>query len=533
MSAPANTRFDRSWRQALPALLLALAFVLVVYRDTAAAMVTVWWTSDTFAHSILVLPITLWLIWRKREALAEHPPQPARWMLLTIALIGFAWLLGDLAAANSVTQIAMVALLVSAVIAVLGVRVTRVIAFPLAFLFFAVPIGEFMLPQLMSWTADFTVLGLRASGIPVFREGNQIVIPSGNWSVVEACSGIRYLMASFMVGSLFGYLHYRSARRRWIFAAIAIGVPIVANWVRAYLIVMLGHLSNNNLAVGVDHLIYGWLFFGLVMGVMFAIGTWWREPLLSTDAALGAGKDPHPAGRSGSAGAFWTTAVTATFLGLAPHLAEMILSDSGPRATPRLAQGSALSESWQLSGGGAASWKPAFRNPSAETNFTYSSAGRDVGMYIGYYRQQNYQRKLVSSDNALVRSDDSAWIRLEAERSRTLGTNAGTLTVSSTLLRGRLHRVQEQRLRVWQFYWVDDRLTSSDFRAKMYGALGRLLGRGDDAAVIVLYTSEDQPNAEALLESFVRANLNEIVARLRSARDGSVANVAATSQRIS
>jgi hypothetical protein len=71
-------------------------------------------------------------------------------MLPAMAVIGFAWLLGDLATVNSVTQLAIVALLVCAVVALLGFRVARVIAFPLAFLFFAVPIGEFMLPQLMS-----------------------------------------------------------------------------------------------------------------------------------------------------------------------------------------------------------------------------------------------------------------------------------------------------------------------------------------------------------------------------------------------
>ena len=201
MSAPAKTRSALAWKQALPALALVLGVVLVVYRETLAAMVTVWWTSDTFAHAFLVLPIAFWLIWRQRAALAEQLPTPTPWMLSAIAVIAFAWLLGDLATVNSVTQLAIVALLVCAVVALLGFRVARVIAFPLAFLFFAVPIGEFMLPQLMSWTADFTVLGLRASGIPVFREGNQIVIPSGRWSVVEACSGVRYLIASFMVGT--------------------------------------------------------------------------------------------------------------------------------------------------------------------------------------------------------------------------------------------------------------------------------------------------------------------------------------------
>jgi exosortase/archaeosortase family protein len=159
-----------------------------------------------------------------------------------------------------------VCLVVLAVPAVFGWAVARELTFPLLFLFFAVPVGEFMVPPMMEWTADFTVKALQLTGIPVYREGLQFVIPSGNWSVVEACSGVRYLIASFMVGTLFAYLNYRSSKRRVIFMLVSLAVPIVANWLRAYLIVMVGHLSDNKLAAGVDHLVYGWVFFGVVIG---------------------------------------------------------------------------------------------------------------------------------------------------------------------------------------------------------------------------------------------------------------------------
>jgi exosortase len=148
-----------------------------------------------------------------------------------------------------------------------------------------------MLPSMMQWTADFTVFALQLSGVPVLREGLQFVIPTGSWSVVEACSGVRYLIASFMVGTLFAYLNYRSSWRRAVFMLVSLLVPIVANWVRAYLIVMTGHLSGNELAVGADHLIYGWVFFGIVIGLMFMIGARWTEPDLPA-AIKGFG---HPA----------------------------------------------------------------------------------------------------------------------------------------------------------------------------------------------------------------------------------------------
>ena len=300
-----------AWPAALTALFLAQAFVIAAYWDTAAAMVGIWARSDTFAHGFVVPLIVIWLVWRQRKELAVESPRPAWGAVPLLAISGLAWLLGELAAANALSQLALVVTLILTVPAVLGTNVARRIAFPLAFLLFAVPIGEFVMPVLMDWTANFAVLGLRLSGVPVYREGLNFVIPSGNWSVVEACSGVRYLIASLCVGTLFGYLTYRSMKRRLLFMVAALVVPVFANWVRAYMIVMLGHLSGNRLAVGVDHLIYGWLFFGFVVVLMFWIGAHWREddiPAHRTQAAPGhvLRQSPRPQRASGRCCSQWS-----------------------------------------------------------------------------------------------------------------------------------------------------------------------------------------------------------------------------------
>ncbi len=515
-----------SQRQALLGLLVVTAVVLVAYRETAVAMVSIWARSDTFAHAFLVPPITLWLVWRQRKALAQLEPRPCAWMLLPMGLIASAWLLGDLASVNSLSQLAMTALLVLAVPAVFGLRVTRVILFPLAFLFFAVPIGEFMLPKLMDWTADFTVLALRASGIPVFHEGNRIVIPSGAWMVVEACSGVRYLIASVMVGTLFAYLNYRTARRRWGFVAIAIAVPIVANWIRAYFIVLLGHLSGNTIAVGVDHLIYGWLFFGVVMGLMFTFGRLWHEPSAPSSPRSSAGEIAAPTPQRGAA--VWSTVAGALVLVLLPHVLLHTIAGGSGGGAPQLARLASPAAGWQPSVQPFTTWKPVFQKPSAESNSFFSSNGADVGVYVAYYRQQNFEHKLVSSENQVLRSDDPLRLKLDhSDDSIDIGDHP--LTVRSVLLGGSDVRGQpEKRLRAWQLYWVGDTLTSSDARAKWLGVLDRLRGRGDDAAAIVMYTTEERPaDARDVLAAFVGANLQAIVAQLRATRDGTQASVAA------
>jgi exosortase A len=516
------------WRHALPAWFVLVATLLFVYRETASAMVGIWARSDTFAHGYLVLPIVLWLVWRKRAALSAARPQPWPWALLPIGAVALAWLIADLATVNALAQFALVALLVLTVPLLLGLGVTRAIAFPLAFSFFAVPFGEFLLPNLIGWTADFTVLALRLSGVPVFREGTQFVIPSGMWSVVEACSGVRYLIASFMVGTLYAYLNYRSPRRRLVFVGVSLLVPIVANWIRAYLIVMLGHLSSNRLAVGVDHLIYGWLFFGLVIGALYMIGAVWSEPDRPTAVPIDTTSKRDGVGVRQPAVA-WALAVSAIAVGMAPQWAAQAIAVREADVPVAFGSLGELGKGWTLRPGPLTDWRPAFNDPPAQLHDTYASAGGEVGLYVGYYRAQDYERKLVSSSNELVRSIDRGWAQPSAAVPVTVDLPQGALKFSAAQLKRETGRGDsEPRLAVWKVYWVGDRLTASDSLAKFFGTIDRLLGRGDDAAVILIYSREGAPGeATALLESFARAHLDAVVAQLRQTRRGLEARIAA------
>ena len=503
------------WRQTLPALLLLLVAVLVLYRDTAIAMVTIWERSETFAHGFVVPPIVLWLVWRQRAALAAQVPRPTAWALLPIAGAALLWLLGELAAINAVAQFAFTALLVLVVFAVLGWRATRVILFPLAFLFFAVPVGEFLTSQLMLWTADFTVAALRLSGIPVYREGQQFVIPSGNWSVVEACSGVRYLIASVMVGVLFAYLNYRSLRRRLLFIGVAIVVPLVANWIRAYLIVLIGHLSSNRLATGGDHVIYGWVFFGIVIMLMFLIGARWSEPPAPAAApATGAERMPLQGAM------VWPIVAAVAVLLAAPQLAVRALTGADAGAAPVLAAAPTLAPGWRLAEQPVVDWHPAFQDPSTEFNRTYAREdGQRVGLYVGYYRHQDYQRKLVSSENVLVQSNDRHWVPV-ASGKRVVPVAGRSVALRTTDLGPPASSLGGEHLEVWQLYWINGTFTSSDIAAKAYGALHQLLGRGDDGAVIIVYTPADGGAGKARLADFVHRNLEALEAQLRRTREG-------------
>lgn len=510
---------SRRWRVPLLTLAVVIAWLLFWFWDTAAAMVDIWSRSDTFMHAFLVPPISLWLIWRKREELVQLVPAGSIWAVLLAVVPCFAWLLGELAAVNVVTQFALVSLIILAVPATLGWRVARAITFPLLFLFFAVPFGEFVMPQLMQWTAKFAVMGLQLSGIPVYQEGLSFVIPSGRWSVIEACSGIRYLLASLTIGTLYAYLNYVSPWRRAGFMVASLLVPVAANWVRAYMIVMLGHYSGNTLAVGVDHLIYGWVFFGIVITAMFAIGARWAEdplpvaPIGDVPAQIGAGR-MRPLAVGGVLllvlviAPLWVRGIDQQRSSLQPDL-------SGLAQLP-------AEQGWALQPASNDLWQPSIQNPSEKYVAEWSKNGRRIGLYVAYFRNQDYQRKLVSSENMLVTSTDADWHQtaegMVATRIDGQSTGVRVAELRSTLVLGSLNPA----LRVWRWYWVGGRMTESDARAKLYVAWSRLTGQGDDGAIVVLHAMEKvEGESDSLLADFLNAEgpaLSAALERVRAAR---------------
>lgn len=514
-SGPAESA--KSWRTALPLFVALVLALLWLYRDTALAMVGIWQRSDTFAHAFLVPPITLWLIWRRRAVLAAIEPRPSWWFLLPLALAAAAWLLGEMVAVNALTQAALVAMLVACVPLVLGVRFASAIAFPLAFLFFCVPVGEFLMPSLMESTADFTVAALRLSGIPVYREGMQFVIPTGNWSVVEACSGLRYLIASVMVGTLFAYLNYRSLRRRLLFIAFATLLPIVANWLRAYMIVMLGHYSGNKLAVGADHLIYGWVFFGIVMLAMFMVGARWADAGGEDAAAAVASSAPASAG---AVARVWPAALLALAVLLAPGLLLQRLDAQAAAAAPVQLRLGSLG-AWSAEPASSTDWQPDFLKPKAELHKLYRAGEQQVGLHIAYYRHQGYESKLISSSNALVHSEDKQWARVGGNTASAALGDRQFLLRSAELQATGSPVLSAARLQVWQLYWIGGQLTTSPVRAKLYAAWHQLSGRGDDSASVIVYARKSTDNGkdtDELLARFLRENWATIDAALQQAQ---------------
>jgi exosortase A len=263
-----------AWRAPLAALAVAALALVAVSADAWGAMAHQWWNIDTYNHLLLVPFIVAWLVALKESELASLAPQPFAPGLVAVAGALGLWAGGERLGIDLVAQAGAVLALQAAVVSVLGLRVSLVLAVPLAFASFLVPFGDEIIAPLQFLTADIAIALTRWSGVAARIEGIHIHTPAGLFIVAEACSGVKFLIAMVQLGVLVCAVRLERWRVRIAFMAACIIVPILANGVRAFATIWVAQVIGAERATGFDHIVYGWIFFAIIVALL--LGAAWR-----------------------------------------------------------------------------------------------------------------------------------------------------------------------------------------------------------------------------------------------------------------
>jgi exosortase A len=487
-----------TWTIHLAALAGLIVVLGLLYARTVAAAVTVWWVSPTFSHCFLIIPVVAYLIWGKRRALARLTPVAyPRALLLALPVMAAAFV-GALASINEIEQLALIAFVQVLALALLGPKIYRVILFPALYLFFLVPMGEYLIGPLQHFTTWFIDQGLTVLGILHFTEGNIVELANGRFQVAEACAGLRFLIATIAVGALFAHLTYRKWNKIALFMLACVIVPIIGNGFRALGIVLLAHFSDNRIAVGADHLVYGWGFSVAILAVLMFVGSKFADDFPSEPAVAPA---PQP--------------IRAHLLPLTVLLALLSVSAvpafAAWHATGRPVDASAFAVVPEVQGFSTESvsrdWAPGFQAPDAKLEFAMRRAnatedGAAVDVFVDYYGGGGHN--LISSANKFW--DEDVWHPI-AEKQAT--AKVGAVPVNFHELQ--IGSAGLTRL-VWWTYVSGGSFTQSGLAVKLDHVKSAFAG-GRGAALLALSTPVDGETETA------RARLREAAAALQPVKD--------------
>jgi EpsI family protein len=278
---------------------------------------------------------------------------------------------------------------------------------------------------------------------------------------------------------------------------------------------MLAQFSGSQAAVGVDHLIYGGLFFAAIMLILFTFGALWREDsssLTLVGGSVPAGQQGPVTGAAAPAASPNLGAALAVTVGLLvwPLLAIDMGRDSAAATVPI---GAILPRAgWVAVDDPITSWRPQLAGPSQEIVQTFAKNGSRVGVYVGSFDHPSAGAKLTSATNQLVTSQDKQWRQIDRGVAELRHGN-DAVSVKTGTLAG-----QGMRIVAWQWYWVDGTLTSSRVRAALLQVLARIRGRSQMSAWVTVYTADNveaTASAPRVLETFLFDMLDAINERLR------------------
>lgn len=455
------------WRTHLAALGLAWLLLLALLHRDVAHIVSIWWHDATFNHCFLVAPLIAWMVAQRAPGLRRI--EPAGWWpgLLLAGLGGLSWLLGEAGGVSIARHLGVVVMLQGAAVSLLGRNVALGLAFPISYAVFMVPAGEALVPPMQTLTARIATALLGLSGVPAHLEGVFITTPAGYFEVAEACAGARFLIAMVALGALVANLCYRSWRRRAAFLAVAVVVPVLANGVRAWGTIYLAERTSLAHATGFDHILYGGVFFALVIVLILAIG--WRffdrdpdDPWFDPAAMK-----PRPAAP--------LNLVVASLLVIAalPVAWSTLVAAAGTRQAPAAIAPPDVPGWTQVAP--SDDWRPHFAGADRVAFASYRDAtGRGVDLAIILFTHQGEGRELVGFGQGAV-APNGAW-----------AWSADAPAPPD----GKAERIASRGLEreVLSFYRVGRILTGSGARVKLETMRTRLFG-GPQRAVAVLVSA--------------------------------------------
>lgn len=260
------------------ALVVGILVVLLagLYHEVLVKLGLQWNNDPDYSHGFLVPVLVGYFVWERWDRLKTIPIVPSLWGIAMLAGGLLMLVIGSIGAELYLQRSSLIVVIAGLVLLIMGRDALKTFMFPIAFMFFMVPLPAivvnavaFPLQLFAARTAEFCLFNF---GIPVLREGNVIVLAGTTLEVAEACSGIRSLQALLALGTVYAYFSQRSMWKRWVLVLLSVPIAIAANAFRVSGTGVLANYWGSQAAEGFYHTFSGWLIFVVAFLLLLGCG---------------------------------------------------------------------------------------------------------------------------------------------------------------------------------------------------------------------------------------------------------------------
>ena len=413
-SAVSGAEVSRGWKVALACIGL-IVVTAVLFLPTTSSLFELWSDANrtTYTHGYIVAFVCLWLLSRERTYLASLPFDPSWVGGIAFLAVSLLWTILERANIEAGHQILFPFLIWSAIYAVCGKLIALRVAFSCGFLIFAIPVWDVINSLLQSLTVAAESVLLALSGIPAYIEGNTVHLAAGVFEVAGGCSGLHFFIVGLAIAALQGEIGRDNWKVRAQLLLIGFGLSIFTNWLRVYIIIVAGYLTEmRHYLVSVEHYRFGWVVFAGVLVVFFFIAR--RLPASSP-------AEPMKIRTHGEI-SYSRLAFGLACMGVVPAYALLVpvqanTTDAGVTLPSDLVGWSGPHAS------DASAWAPQYPGADRIERGAYlADVGGRVEVFIATYAVQKQNKELIGYGNSLVGGNVSvlAHKRLDGEQSEML-----------------------------------------------------------------------------------------------------------------
>ena len=501
-------------------LAVAVAYLSFTYT-TLGGLWRIWMSVEEYSYAPVIPLVSAYVIWRKRQQIASAPATTYWPGLAALGLFWAVGLYGMLGSSPSAAQPAALLVMVSIVLFCYGRRQLRLLLFPLALLAFMLPLPTVVetgisIP-LRSWSTRLGEILLRLAGVSVFVEGNIIDLGVTRLQVVDACSGLRYLLPLTALGVIYAYFREKTRWRQAVLVASTVPIAVISNAIR---IAVTGYLAQRygvDTSEGFYHGFSGWLIFVfavLLLMLLHAVLSVRRaDPSAEKPDkthAPSAREDPGPNIRYFPDMSKGVAALTCALL-LAGSLLTMTVAKRPPvRLATGISSFPLQFDRWRGKTETLDSRIIALSGAEEAFNAAYvSTSGEMVSLYMGY-RGSPYTESVNFFHSPSVCMPSLGWRTIDLD-AHTIGEipGVGTITVRKML-------IEKTGVRQLVYYWFQttDRISANVHLNRLHLTLHALAGDRTYDLFLRPITpwrpQEPFSAAEARLDGFVRSLMAEL-----------------------